>query len=104
MIADHKSDGRSLLVPGLAMWLVLLAAMMGNGTLRVLVLQRFMLMQVFVPLGEMHPKPKSHQRPGNDQCRRDRLLQQRQRQDRPEAASRQVVWALLTSAEFRFNH
>jgi hypothetical protein len=26
------------------------------------------------------------------------------RQDRPEAASQQVVWALLTSAEFRFNH
>jgi hypothetical protein len=28
----------------------------------------------------------------------------RQRQDRPEAACRQAVWALLTSAEFRFNH
>lgn len=26
------------------------------------------------------------------------------RQDRPDAASRDVVWALLTSAEFRFNH
>ena len=26
------------------------------------------------------------------------------RQDRPDAASQQVVWALLTSAEFRFNH
>jgi hypothetical protein len=28
----------------------------------------------------------------------------RQRPDRPEAACRQVVWALLASAEFRFNH
>jgi hypothetical protein len=28
----------------------------------------------------------------------------RRRPDRPEAACRQVVWALLTSAEFRFNH
>lgn len=27
-----------------------------------------------------------------------------QRADRPEAACQQVVWALLTSAEFRFNH
>jgi hypothetical protein len=27
-----------------------------------------------------------------------------QRQDRAEAACQQVVWALLTSAEFRFNH
>jgi len=26
------------------------------------------------------------------------------RQDRPEAACQQIVWALLTSAEFRFNH
>ena len=26
------------------------------------------------------------------------------RQDRPDAADQQVVWALLTSAEFRFNH
>src|SRR5262245_20442166 len=26
------------------------------------------------------------------------------RTDRPEAACQQVVWALLTSAEFRFNH
>ncbi len=26
------------------------------------------------------------------------------RQDRPDAACQQVVWALLTSAEFRFNH
>ena len=26
------------------------------------------------------------------------------RQDRPDAASQQIVWALLTSAEFRFNH
>jgi hypothetical protein len=37
--ADHKSKGTSLLVPALIMWLVLLAAMMVNGTLRVLVLQ-----------------------------------------------------------------
>lgn len=28
----------------------------------------------------------------------------RQRADRADAANRQVVWALLTSAEFRFNH
>jgi hypothetical protein len=28
----------------------------------------------------------------------------RQRQDRPAAAAQQIVWALLTSAEFRFNH
>jgi hypothetical protein len=28
----------------------------------------------------------------------------RRRQDRPEAACQQMVWALLTSAEFRFNH
>ena len=28
----------------------------------------------------------------------------RRRTDRPEAACQQVVWALLTSAEFRFNH
>ena len=26
------------------------------------------------------------------------------RQDRPEAGCQQIVWALLTSAEFRFNH
>lgn len=26
------------------------------------------------------------------------------RQDRPDAANQQVIWALLTSAEFRFNH
>ena len=26
------------------------------------------------------------------------------RLDRPDAACQQVVWALLTSAEFRFNH
>ena len=26
------------------------------------------------------------------------------RQDRPEAANQQVVWVLLTNAEFRFNH
>ena len=26
------------------------------------------------------------------------------RQDRPDAANQQIVWALLTSAEFRFNH
>ena len=28
----------------------------------------------------------------------------RNRQGRPEDACKQVVWALLTSAEFRFNH
>lgn len=28
----------------------------------------------------------------------------RQRQDRLEAASQQMIWALLASAEFRFNH
>jgi hypothetical protein len=28
----------------------------------------------------------------------------RNREDRPEAACQQLVWALLTSAEFRFNH
>jgi hypothetical protein len=28
----------------------------------------------------------------------------RRRDDRPEEACRQIVWALLTSAEFRFNH
>ena len=27
-----------------------------------------------------------------------------ERQDRAEAACQQVIWALLTSAEFRFNH
>ena len=27
-----------------------------------------------------------------------------ERTDRPEAACRQLVWALLTSPEFRFNH
>ena len=26
------------------------------------------------------------------------------RQDRPDAGCQQIVWALLTSAEFRFNH
>jgi hypothetical protein len=29
---------------------------------------------------------------------------QRRRQDRAEAACQQIIWALLTSAEFRFNH
>jgi Protein of unknown function (DUF1553) len=29
---------------------------------------------------------------------------QRRRADRPDAACQQIVWALLTSAEFRFNH
>ena len=28
----------------------------------------------------------------------------RRREDRPAAGCQQVVWALLTSAEFRFNH
>ena len=28
----------------------------------------------------------------------------RRREDRPVAAVQQMVWALLTSAEFRFNH
>ena len=39
MTADRKSKGTSLVVPALIWWLVLLAAMMVNGTLRVLVLQ-----------------------------------------------------------------
>ena len=43
-------------------------------------------------------------RPPDDEERRILADYLDQRTDRPEEACRQLVWALLTCAEFRFNH
>lgn len=43
-------------------------------------------------------------RPPDDEDRRVLAEYFAERTDRPEEACRQVVWALLTCAEFRFNH
>jgi hypothetical protein len=43
-------------------------------------------------------------RPGRQDELQALVAYMQRRQDRPDAACQQVVWALLTSAEFRFNH
>ena len=43
-------------------------------------------------------------RPADDEDRRVLLAYLAQRTDRPEDACQQVLWALLTCSEFRFNH
>ncbi len=43
-------------------------------------------------------------RPPDDEDRRILIGYLARRTDRPEEACRQLVWALLTCAEFRFNH
>ena len=64
-----------------------------------LVLDRLMRMVMGMPFGQMQPDPERHQQSGEDELRRDRLMDEGDRDDRAKERGEREISASPSAAE-----